>query len=84
MLIEVCGKGCPRCQATKENIKKVLKELGLQDEAAVIEVKDINAIVNRGVLVTPGVFIDGQKVSEGKIPEPKEITKWLQERRSKA
>jgi len=82
MLIEVCGKGCPRCQATKENFKKVLKELGLQDESTVVEVKDIDAIVNRGVLVTPGVFIDGQKVSEGKVPSVDEIKGWVKERRS--
>jgi small redox-active disulfide protein 2 len=82
MLILVCGKGYPKCQATKESFKKVLKELGLEGESVVVEVKDINAIVNRGVLVTPGVFIDGQKVSEGKVPSVDEIKSWVKERRS--
>ena len=81
MLILVCGKGYPKCQATKENFRKLLKELGLEGESGVVEVKDINAIVNRGVLVTPGVFIDGQKVSEGKVPSVDEIKSWVKERR---
>jgi hypothetical protein len=49
-----------------------------------MEVKDPEMIVARGVLMTPGVVIDGVKVSEGRIPEPKEIAEWLQERRGQA
>ena len=30
MIIEVCGPGCPRCQATEKNAVQALKELGMK------------------------------------------------------
>jgi len=33
MIIEICGTGCPRCQATKSNAAKAVKELGLEKVA---------------------------------------------------
>jgi len=83
MMIEVCGPGCPRCHAAKENIRKVLKEMELKEgeEAQVIEIKDIKQISARGVIMTPAVVIDGVKVCEGRIPSPQEIRKWIEERK---
>ena len=81
MMIEVCGPGCPRCHATKDNVLKAIKELGLKegDEVAVTMVKDPRLMGARGVMFTPAVVIDGAKVAEGKIPEVDEIKKWLEE-----
>jgi len=83
MMIEVCGPGCPRCQATEKNVVQALKELGkeLGEEAQVIEIKDIKQISARGVIMTPAVVIDGVKVCEGRIPSPREIKGWIEERR---
>ncbi len=83
MIIEVCGPGCPRCQATEKNVLQVVKELGMElgEEAQVIEIKDIKQISARGVIMTPAVFIDGVKVCEGRIPSPQEVKKWIEERR---
>jgi small redox-active disulfide protein 2 len=81
MKIEVCGTGCARCHAAMENVQKVVKELGLEQEAEVAEVKDIIAISTKGVLLTPGVIIDGVKVSEGRIPSPEEIKRWIEGRK---
>ena len=83
MLIEVCGPGCPRCQATEKNVLQALKELGIElgEEAQVVEIKDIKQIIARGVLMTPAVFIDGVKVCEGRIPNPQEIKRLVEERK---
>ena len=81
MKIEICGPGCARCHATMENVQKVLKELGLEQEAAVTEIRDIKAISSKGVFLTPGVVIDDVKVSEGRIPSPEEIKEWIKERK---
>ena len=83
MIIEVCGPGCPRCQATEKNVLQVVKELGMElgEEAQVIEIKDIKQISARGVILTPAVLIDGVKVCEGRIPSPEEIREWIEERR---
>ncbi len=83
MIIEVCGPGCPRCHATEKNVLQVLKELGMEpgEEAQVIEIKDIKQISARGVIMTPAVLINGVKVSEGRIPSPQEVRKWIEERK---
>jgi len=40
VIIEVCGPGCPRCQAAEKNVLQVVKELGMElgEEAQVIEI----------------------------------------------
>ena len=83
MIIEVCGPGCPRCQATEKHVLQALKELGIElgEEAMVVEIKDIKQISARGVIMTPAVVIDGVKVCEGRIPNPQEVREWLEERR---
>ncbi|MFC2017513.1 thioredoxin family protein [Chloroflexota bacterium] len=83
MIIEVCGPGCPRCQATEKNVLQALKELGkeLGEDAMVVEIKDIKQISARGVIMTPAVVIDGVKVCEGRIPSPEEVRRWIGERR---
>ena len=82
MIIEVCGPGCPRCQATEKNMLQALKELGMEpgEEAQVVKVKDIKQISARGVIMTPAVLIDGVKVCEGRIPSPQEVRKWIEEK----
>lgn len=81
MKIEICGPGCAKCHTTFENVRKLVKELGLEQSAEIEEVKDIVAISKKGVFLTPAVIIDGVKVSEGRIPKAEEIRKWLEERR---
>lgn len=81
MKIEICGPGCAKCHATTGNVQKVVKELGLGKEIEVSEIKDIMAITTKGVLLTPGVIVDGVKVSEGRIPSTEEIKKWINEKK---
>jgi len=83
MIIEVCGTGCPRCQATEKNALQALKELGMKlgEDAMVTEIKDIKQISARGVIITPAVVIDGVKVCEGRIPSAEEIKKWIKGRK---
>ena len=83
MIIEVCGPGCPRCQATEKNVVQAFKELEIElgDEAQVVKIEDIKQISARGVIMTPAVLIDGVKVCEGRIPSPQEVRQWIEERR---
>ena len=83
MIIEVCGPGCPRCQATEKNTVQALKELGMKpgEDAMVAKIKDVKQISARGVIITPAVIIDGVKVCEGRIPSAEEVKKWIEERK---
>jgi small redox-active disulfide protein 2 len=66
MKIEVLGTGCPKCQSTEQTVRKAVAELGVQAE--IVKVTDITAIVERGVMWTPALVIDGKVVIQGKIP----------------
>ena len=52
-----------------------MKELGV--EAEVVKVKDIKAISNYGVMITPALVVDGVVKVAGKIPKVEEIKEWI-------
>jgi protein-disulfide isomerase len=56
-------------------IEKVLKQRNI--EAEVIKVEDIEQILNYGVMITPAVVIDGEVKVAGKVPDEKDIRKWI-------
>ncbi len=76
MKIEILGTGCPKCKATEKVVKKVVEELGKDVE--VVKVEDLQEIVNRGVMMTPAVVIDGEVKIVGHVPSSDEIKKLLQ------
>jgi len=76
MKIEILGTGCPKCKVTEKNVRKAVEELGIQAE--IVKVEDIQEIINRGVMMTPTVFIDGQVKIMGRVPSPDEIKRLLQ------
>jgi len=75
MKIEIFGPGCAKCEKTTQEVEKVVRQLGI--DATVEHVADLDSMVNRGVLFTPAVFIDGEKKVEGRVPKTSEIEKWL-------
>jgi small redox-active disulfide protein 2 len=77
MKIEILGSGCPKCKATEEIVKKVVKKLGIKAEVG--HLYDMNKIVEYGVMMTPAVAIDGKIRIEGKIPREDEIAKIIKE-----
>lgn len=56
-------------------IEKALKQSDV--EAEVIKVEDIEKIMNYGVMVTPTVVIDGEVRLACKVPDEKDIRKWI-------
>jgi small redox-active disulfide protein 2 len=77
MKIEILGTGCAKCEKTAREVEKVVEQLGL--DATIEHITDIESIVDRGVMIMPAVFIDGEKKIEGKVPKQSRIKKWLDE-----
>jgi small redox-active disulfide protein 2 len=76
MKVEILGTGCPKCKKTEKIVRKVVEELGQPIE--VVKIQDIQEIVNRGVMLTPALFVDGQAKIVGRVPSPDEVKKLLQ------
>jgi small redox-active disulfide protein 2 len=75
MRIEVLGSGCPKCQSTEQTVRKALTELNVQAE--VVKVTDINAIIEKGVMWTPALLIDGKLAIQGKIPTLEQVKQLI-------
>jgi small redox-active disulfide protein 2 len=75
MKIEILGTGCPKCKATEKIIRKVVEELGKKVD--IVKVEDLQEIVDRGVMMTPAVVVDGEVKIIGHVPSPDEIKKLL-------
>jgi small redox-active disulfide protein 2 len=73
--IEVLGPGCANCQRLEANARQAVETTGV--EAEVLHVTDYGEIMARGVLSTPGLVIDDQVVSVGRVPSASDIAGWL-------
>jgi len=75
MKIEILGTGCPKCKQLESNTVKALEEIG--KKAEVVKVTEIDKIIGYGVMSTPALVIDGDVKCYGRLPDIKEIKKWL-------
>ncbi len=75
MKIEVYGPGCANCQNLEKNAKRAVKEIGLDVE--IVQIQEIDQIMEAGIIATPGLAIDGEIKSMGRVPSVEEIKKWI-------
>jgi small redox-active disulfide protein 2 len=73
--IEVLGTGCAKCKNLLKNVERAVAETGVQAE--IVKVDNIQEIMNRGVMMTPGLFIDGEARAVGRVPSVDEIKRLL-------
>lgn len=74
-LIQILGTGCPKCRKLTENAEAAAKELGVPYE--IVKITDINEILTFGVMMTPGLAIDGKVKSVGKVLTPDQIKGYM-------
>ncbi len=75
MKIQVLGSGCPKCRTLTERVEEAVAALGLDCE--IEKVTEINEIVKFGVMMTPGLVIDGDVKSVGKLLSVEDIKNLL-------
>lgn len=73
--IEVLGTGCAKCKSLLKNVEKAVQESGV--EAEIVKVDSLQEIMDRGVMMTPALFIDGEAKAVGRAPGVEEIKKLL-------
>ena len=74
-VIKVLGSGCANCKRLEQIVRKVVEQLSI--EAEIIKVNEYADIMAYDVISTPGLVINEQVVSTGRIPSPAEITTWV-------
>ena len=73
--VKVLGTGCRNCQVTYRLIEEVARAKGVAIELEKVE--KIDEIMRLGVLLTPGVIVDGKIVHSGGVPDRKKVESWL-------
>ncbi|OPY56596.1 MAG: hypothetical protein A4E49_00216 [Methanosaeta sp. PtaU1.Bin112] len=73
--IEVLGTGCAKCKSLLKNVEKAVAESGISAE--VVKVESIQEIMDRGVMITPALYIDGKSVITGRTATVDEIKRLL-------
>ena len=67
MKVEILGPGCKRCDQLYENTVSAVSDLDSSADIEVTKVKDVDYFTKMGVFMTPGLVIDGQVASVGKV-----------------
>lgn len=73
--IEVFGTGCAKCKSLLKNVEKAVQESGIKAE--IVKVDSIQEIMDRGIMMTPGLYIDGEAKAVGRAPSVEEIKMML-------
>ena len=76
MKVQILGMGCPKCQMLEKNAREAVARLGLPAE--VEKIKDLDRIMEMGVMVTPALAVDGVVKQAGKVLTPEQIAGILQ------
>lgn len=73
--IKILGSGCPNCKRLEQLARKAAEKIEL--EAEFIKVIDYQEIMDYGILSTPGLVVNGEVVSSGRVPSEAEIVALL-------
>jgi small redox-active disulfide protein 2 len=75
MKIKVLGTGCPKCRKLYSEAEKAIAASGVK--ADLEKVERIEEIIKYGIMVTPGLVVDEEVKSSGRIPSDSEIVAWI-------
>lgn len=75
LTIKILGSGCANCKRLESLTRKVVEKQKI--DAEIIKVTDHHKIMEYPILATPGLVINEEVVSSGRIPTESEIENWL-------
>ena len=75
MEIKILGTGCPKCKRLEALAREAAEEAGI--EATFIKVQDMDGIMAYDIMSTPGLVIDEEVKSSGRLPRKEEIVEWI-------
>lgn len=75
MKIEVFGTGCLKCKRLMKNVEKAVAETRVSAE--IVKIEDITEIMDRDVMLTPALAVDGELKVSGRVADVSEIKELI-------
>ncbi len=75
MKIEILGTGCTKCNELEAKVRQAVGKSG--KPVQIEKVADLQKIMGYGVMSTPGLVVNGEVRSVGRIPSIEEIIKMM-------
>jgi small redox-active disulfide protein 2 len=75
MKIKVLGAGCPKCKKLYAEVEKAIAFSGMKVDLEKVE--KIEEIIRYGVMAMPGLVINEEVKTSGRIPKSEEIASWI-------
>ena len=72
----ILGPGCPRCEDLANVSRQAADQLGIAYELE--KISDFKRFISFGLMMTPGLVIDGELKVQGRVPSVDEIKALLQ------
>ena len=73
--MRILGTGCPRCKRLEQLARDAAEESGVH--ATFTKLTKMDEILDYQILSTPGLVIDEQLKSSGRLPARAEMVGWL-------
>ena len=75
--VKVLGSGCTKCKVLEQRLQALKTEHGLDFD--LVKVTDLNEIISYGIMMTPGLVINGVVKSVGTVPKDSQLLQWIKE-----
>jgi len=75
--IKVLGSGCSNCLKLESLVKEVVTDNNIP--ATIEKITDRTKFMDFGVLLTPGLIVNGKVLAMGKIPTKQTLEHWLKD-----
>ena len=73
--IKILGTGCANCIKLENLVNEVVSENTIK--ANVEKITDSSKFMDYGIMLTPGLVVNGKVLSSGKIPTKSTLAHWL-------
>ena len=77
MIVKVLGVGCTKCKTLEKRLIDLKSKHDLDFD--IEKVTHLDDIISYGVMMTPGLVINGELKSIGKVPSEEELVRWIRE-----
>jgi len=77
MKVRVLGSGCSKCKTLELRIRQLAADHRLPVD--VEKITDLQEIMKYGIMMTPGLVINGDLKSVGTVPKDSQLLEWLKD-----